>query len=629
MISLQTNLSVLNARQNIAKSQTALETAIRNLSSGRISSARDDAAGLAIANRLSSQQSGLQQAQRNAGDGLSLIDTAAGALDELNNRLQRIRQLAVQGLNGTLSQSDADAIQAEINLNLKEIDRLNSSTTFNGIHILDGSAGKVDIQTGANDRQNIALDLSAPGFSVDALQLKDLVISGISGKVTPVATLTGIATNMVLTNPAISVNYSPAADSPQLVRSSANNRQYVQSIGADGKPVYYPAALSARWDTATATGTVNISNSSALPLYSAVSSIPARSLPAIQFQNSDGSAFTSSPPAALTFASDNYYIEQGGNYYAATLSFSSSGTVTAQADSLMAKSSSDFATPPATVTQTPAISVSSAALSFTDASGNPLDNARLLRSGSQYVIEVDNGGGDYQYYNADVIAHTDGTSSALDVTATGNSADNYFTPVTSVAGTSSIALDPANVAVRYTDKAGRSVSDVLRLDSDGNYYMDVTENGVSKTATFVVNSSGALMLKTLEGTGEVQIYFQADISASTDAATNFTTMSVTEAGAEIRLKHPDDPLATLDRAIARIDSRRSQLGATANRLESAQQLQNRTATDYAAARSRIEDIDFAHEISAMARQQILQQAGNSVLAQAQQLPQQILKLLQN
>ena len=93
------------------------------------------------------------------------------------------------------------------------------------------------IPVGANDNEKISLDLSAPGFSVEALGLKDLVISGISGKVTNVTTLTGLATNMAFSNPAITVNYVPASGSPQLVRSSGDNRQYVQSSDADGKPV--------------------------------------------------------------------------------------------------------------------------------------------------------------------------------------------------------------------------------------------------------------------------------------------------------------------------------------------------------------------------------------------------------
>ena len=631
MISLQTNLSALNAVQNTNKSQSALGTAIRNLSSGmRINSASDDAAGQAIANRMQSQQRGLQQAQRNAGDGLSLVNTTAGALDEINNRVQRIRQLAVQGLNGTLSQSDADSIQGEINLNLKEIDRLNSTAAFNGIKTLDGSAGQIGFQVGATDREKIMLDLSAPGFSVGALGLKDLVIGGISGKVTPVNRVTGLATNMNFTNPAITVTYTPSSGAPQLMRSSADNRQYVQSTGADGKPVYYLAAVSARWDTANAAGTVAISRATSTPLYSSVNTIAARAIPAVNFQQSDGTALAATPAAHLTVDNGSYYVEQGGLYHAATLDFGSSGNVIAQVTSAPTKSSADFATLPAAVTQTPAIDTSSATLSFTDASGNSLSNARLLQSGSQYVMEVDNGGGNFQYFNAAVAAHTDETgSSSLAISAVSSSAINSFSSVNSVTGTAYVTLDPANVELRYTDVSGQSASDVLRLDGDGNYYMDAPDIGIDKTATFVTHdSSGSIMLKTLQGTGDIQIYFQAGISSTTDASTNLTTMRVSEMGDEIRLKHPDDPLATLDRALALIDSRRSQLGAIANRLESAQRLQSQSTTDYAAARSRIEDADYAQEVSAMARQQILQQAGNSVLAKAQQEPQQVLKLLQ-
>jgi len=136
MISLKTNVSALNVQKQSAKSSSALETAIRRLSSGmRINSASDNAAGQAISNRLTSQQNGLEQAQRNAGDALSMIDTAESALNEVNNRLQRIRELTVQGLNGTYSQTDSDAIQAEINLNLKAIDEINRTSQFNGISL--------------------------------------------------------------------------------------------------------------------------------------------------------------------------------------------------------------------------------------------------------------------------------------------------------------------------------------------------------------------------------------------------------------------------------------------------------------------------------------------------------------
>ncbi len=135
------------------------------------------------------------------------------------------------------------------------------------------------------------------------------------------------------------------------------------------------------------------------------------------------------------------------------------------------------------------------------------------------------------------------------------------------------------------------------------------------------------MLKTLRGVGDVQIYYMANVSSVTDTSTNLTTTSVKEVGDEIRLKHPDDPLATLDRAIARVDSQRSELGATANRLSSAQSLQSGATTNLASARSRIEDADYAAEVSALTRAQIVQQASSSVLAKANLQPQQVLTLL--
>ncbi len=633
MISLQTNVSAMIATKQSNQNGSALSVAIERLSSGmRINSARDDAAGQAIANRFTSQQSGLAQAQRNTGDGLSMVDTASSALDEVNNRLQRIRQLTVQGLNGTNSQEDTDSIQAEINLNLKEINRLNSTSSFNGLKLLDGSAGRVGIQVGANDNQKIGVDLST-GFSQSELGLDDFVISGISGNVTAVPSLTGLALNMSLSSPAITVNYSPAADSPQLVQSSNSGQQFIQTTGSDGKPTYYLASVSARWDTASAAGNVLISRSTSVPLYSPVETIASRSITSINYQDNTGTALSNTPAPTLTEDSGQYYIEQDDNYYPATLSYGSSGAITATMTTGPVKTDGDFATLPTAVNSTPTVTTSSATLSFTDGLNNAVANsdARLLRTtGGQYVMEVDSGGGNYQYYNATVTTTSDGNDVSLSVKATNNTSINSFNDVTSVTGTSYITLDPANVDVRYTDAQGVSSNDVLRLDSDGNYYMGVPDGRESKTATFVTEDSApnALMLKTLRGVGDVQIYYMANVSSVTDTSTNLTTTSVKEVGDEIRLKHPDDPLATLDRAIARVDSQRSELGATANRLSSAQSLQSGATTNLASARSRIEDADYAAEVSALTRAQIVQQASSSVLAKANLQPQQVLTLLQ-
>ncbi|KAI3591066.1 Flagellin protein FlaA [Cupriavidus sp. U2] len=162
---IATNVLALNAAANARWANSALADSIRRLSSGlRVNSARDDAAGLSIANRMWGQITAANQARRNAGDGISMLETASGALDSLNGRLQRVRELSVQGLNGTLSLADTDAIQEEINSNLKEIDRLTRQTAFNGRRLLDGSAGTVNLQVGANDAEELSVNLGGAGF---------------------------------------------------------------------------------------------------------------------------------------------------------------------------------------------------------------------------------------------------------------------------------------------------------------------------------------------------------------------------------------------------------------------------------------------------------------------------------
>lgn len=630
MISLKTNSFSLNVEKNVSKSASSLSQAIGRLSSGlRINGASDDAAGQAISNRLSSQQHALAQAQRNAGDGLSLVETAEGAMSAINGRLQRIRDLTVQGLNETWNQQDSDAIQAEINLNLKEIDRLTTATNFNGINLLDGSAGKLGFQVGAYDNEKIDLDLSSPGFSVDELGLKDLIIRGISGKVTDESTVTGIANNISLTNGSASVSYAIPAGitSPQLVRSTANNQLYIQGNDGNGKATFFPATYNAAWYTATGSGTVSVGTTSTSPLYSPVASLPSRTIPAVNFTDTSGTPLNASPAPALTIDNGQYYIEQNNSWYPATLSFGPTGAVSAQMTSATGLQDTDFATLPAAVTTTPVANASTA--SFTDASGNPVaGSARLVNNGSQYLMEVDNGG-NVQYYNASVTATSNGTTTSMQVSALSAASQNAFTAVNTVNGISVVTMDRANVELRYTDADGRSTNDVLRQDVDGNYYMDASGSTTGKTATLVRQNDAAnsLMLKTLQGVGDVQIYFATTYSATTDASTNATTMSIAEVGSEIRLRNPDNPLATLDKAISQVDAQRTRLGAVANRLSSVQTLQGGATATIAAARSRIEDADYATEVSAMSRAQILQQAGAQMLMKANQTPQMVLALL--
>ncbi|MEO8811223.1 MAG: flagellin [Rhodanobacter sp.] len=160
VMSVNTNISSLNAQQNLATSQSKLATAIQRLSSGmRINSAKDDAAGLAISTRFTTQINGLNQAVANANDGISLAQTTESALNEVTNNLQRIRTLAVQSANGTNSASDRAALDKEVQQRLAEISRIASQTTFNGKHVLDGTAGLTNFQVGADVGQVIGVNL--------------------------------------------------------------------------------------------------------------------------------------------------------------------------------------------------------------------------------------------------------------------------------------------------------------------------------------------------------------------------------------------------------------------------------------------------------------------------------------
>jgi len=154
---INTNVLSLVTQNNLKSSALSLNSAIQRLSSGlRINSAKDDAAGQAIANRFTSNIRGLSQASRNANDGVSLAQTAEGGLKEINNNLQRIRELTVQAKNGTNSSADLTSIQAEVTERLAEIDRVAAQTDFNGTKVLN-AAININIQVGANDSETIAI----------------------------------------------------------------------------------------------------------------------------------------------------------------------------------------------------------------------------------------------------------------------------------------------------------------------------------------------------------------------------------------------------------------------------------------------------------------------------------------
>jgi len=178
-LTINTNVMSLNAQRNLSTSQTKLSSAIERLSSGnRINSAKDDAAGLAISTRFTTQITGLNRAVQNANDGISLAQTTESALDETTNNLQRIRELAVQSTNASNSASDRAALDSEVQQRLSEVTRIATQTNFNGMKVLDGSAKNLSFQVGANVGEviNVGLD---KGMKAD--QIGDLNQASITG----------------------------------------------------------------------------------------------------------------------------------------------------------------------------------------------------------------------------------------------------------------------------------------------------------------------------------------------------------------------------------------------------------------------------------------------------------------
>ena len=168
-LTLYTNIIALNAQRNLSSSQSSLASSMQRLSSGlRVNTAKDDAAGLAIAERMNAQLRGMNVAARNANDGISLAQTAEGALGKVSESLQRMRELAVQSANATNADSDKDSLDKEFGELSKEIQRVLGGTTFNGLAVLGGNAGTQVFQVGANTSTNDAINITTVDMTAEA-----------------------------------------------------------------------------------------------------------------------------------------------------------------------------------------------------------------------------------------------------------------------------------------------------------------------------------------------------------------------------------------------------------------------------------------------------------------------------
>ena len=229
MTTINTNVMSMNAQRNLISSQGSLATSMQRLSSGlRVNSAKDDAAGLAIAERMNAQVKGLSVAARNANDGISLAQTAEGALGKVGDMLQRMRELSVQSANATNSSDDRDALQAEVKQLADEIDRVSKQTSFNGKKVLDGSFTAASFQVGANAGDNITIGSLA---DTTADNLSNVIYGEATATVTA-AGITGYDTEIAANTLTITVGGGTAVDLGVIEAASSETARLGQVVEA-------------------------------------------------------------------------------------------------------------------------------------------------------------------------------------------------------------------------------------------------------------------------------------------------------------------------------------------------------------------------------------------------------------
>ncbi len=567
---INTNTLSLMTQNNLNKSQSALGTAIERLSSGlRINSAKDDAAGQAIANRFTSNINGLTQASRNANDGISVAQTTEGSLSEINNNLQRIRELTVQAQNGTNSSSDLDSIQDEITSRLSEIDRVSGQTQFNGVKVL-ASDQTMKIQVGSNDGETISIDLQKIDSST--LKLTGFNVNGAGSVANTAATKADL-------------------DAAQLSSVAlGTDGKYTVSAGLKDATAANVFAGLADGSSVKTTGTDVISNGFAS---AAMGDTYTYDQASGNFKYDVSTATSAEVQSYLTpKAGDTSALSVKIGSTSVDVNLASDGKITATDGSALYIDSTG------NLTQNSA-GLTSANLATLDGLAN---NHAGTADGGAVAVEITtadktvvNFAGNNQFTTDSTLAGA-GTISVTDAVMTGTALQSASAGKSMTAGAYTIAATTGAVTETATgDKAYASADGKsLTTSNEVNYYLQ--DDGT------VTNGSGKA------------VYADADGKLTTDAATTAATTA--------------DPLKALDDAISQIDKFRSSLGAVQNRFDSAITNLSNTTTNLASAQSRIQDADYATEVSAMSKAQILQQAGTSVLAKANQVPQSVLSLLQ-
>lgn len=576
---INTNVASLNAQRQLVKSGNEMQQAMERLASGRrINTARDDAAGLAISNRQTSQIRGLDQAIRNANDGISLIQTAEGALDEVTNILQRMRELSIQSANGIYSQVDRQTLDAEVQQLKAEIDRIAASTTFNGQPLLDGSLGNVELQIGSEANQTI--DLEIQGFSTSSLGSSsgDIVGEEMANGLSDLTDLSG-GDELIINDVAISAlttatNVSEVlaiinADLDGKGAEASTLVSYVSAAAGSGVLVPGTSLTLTLTDGNGNSQVYNITDTS--NMNELVNKINSDTIIDAKLNDSGKLVLTAS-------GSESIQVQDGSSSQAATGAVT--GNETENFRFVLTDTSADSnGVKIEAGTGVTSVELDNLGINVQDDDGN------LLGITLTATATNDINAGDLIINGVEIGAISVGTSIANDIDAV-------------VAAINLLADQTGVVAFEAPGNTAR-----LSLRSTTNENISI-KYGDSSTNADVEALTGLQEQNSAEGSGSVS-----------------GVQIGTTAGAQ-------QAIDVIDVALEQINSTRSDLGAINNRLDFTMSNLSNVSEKTSAARSRIVDADFAAETSMLSRAQVLQQASQAMLAQANAQPQQVLQLLQ-
>jgi flagellin len=596
---INTNISSLNAQRNLTTSQSSLATSLQRLSTGlRINSAKDDAAGMAISSRMTSQINGMNVAARNANDGISLSQTAEGGLASATDLLQRMRDLAVQSANGSNSDTDRASIQSEVTQLKDEIDRVAKGTSFNGLNLLDGSFTAQTFQVGANAT-------SADRIQID--KIANLQTSSLGSGLSGSSSLTGGFTTAALAAGDLTLNGVQVGDT----KAGSQNGQTASSAYALAQAINTVGGQSGVTAKANATTASEITVTGAVATAGDVAansfSINGVSIGAI----SAGVAFdgTTTPPVA---GGPTTAIAQGANVAEAINKLSDKTGVTASVD------------------DTGAVQLTST-------------------KGADITIKVEGA-----YAAATLLTDTGlvGTAAGVVTTAAGptDAAAGYAAgdfkingvEIGAIAGATSVPGQAANTVAAINLQSGKTgvtaaanaITGAISLTAaDGRDIKLEDGNSTALLATGIAAATftGSVTLSSSNVNGIVVggsadenagLHAFEGMVAPTQKSTN-TVSSVDVSTASGAL----EALSTIDAALSSVNSSKAALGAYQNRFTAVVSNLQATSENLSASRSRIQDADFASETASLTRGQILQQAGTAMLAQANSLPNGVLALL--